>query len=415
MLSLFTRYRHITLLVACVFCSLTLLSLNRPAETILTSSNVMERTMLFLLQPFQSTVSGVISKIQQIWSGYIALVNLHEENQRLQQQLQLVNAEKNLYVEKSLAYDRLKDTLHLMEERQFSTILARVIGYDASNQANTIIVNRGANDGVQESWPVITPDGIAGLTVSVSPTSSKVLLLTDPSCNVAALIQRTRDQGIVGGQSKKNAYLMKYVNKRATIREGVTYQITETALQELGKAGIPGFRIADHVLPRLQEAGIPTDTLLVLEELKDLLYVSQTSFVHALEAIIGKEQTDWYLPIFLQFARADLLVKLQQLKDQPYPSEKEFLNALTALIGPEQMRQYQDIIVNQVREEETVVSSGLGGIFPKGLKIGTVSKVLKEDYDLFQDIEVTPSVDFSKLEEVLIIRRTKEETVESGS
>jgi cell shape-determining protein MreC len=34
---------------------------------------------------------------------------------------------------------------------------------------------------------------------------------------------------------------------------------------------------------------------------------------------------------------------------------------------------------------------------------------MKQDYGLFQDIEVTPSVDFSKLEEVLIIRRDEQE------
>jgi rod shape-determining protein MreC len=54
---------------------------------------------------------------------------------------------------------------------------------------------------------------------------------------------------------------------------------------------------------------------------------------------------------------------------------------------------------------EVVLSSGLGGIFPKGLRIGTVSKVVKQDYGLFQEVEVAPSVDFSKLEEVLIIYR----------
>ena len=80
------------------------------------------------------------------------------------------------------------------------------------------------------------------------------------------------------------------------------------------------------------------------------------------------------------------------------------MNALETTIGKERSLQYNDLILKHVQEEETVVSSGLGGIFPKGLLIGTVSKVIKQDYGLFQDIEVTPSVDFSKLEEVLIIR-----------
>jgi rod shape-determining protein MreC len=381
-----------------------LLSLNRPANT-LKPSNVMERGMLFVLQPFQSAASRVVSYVQHVWQGYIALVRLNEENQRLREEIRQLQVEKNRYIEKSLAYDRLKDTLNLVEERQFFTILARVIGHDPTNQTNTIVVNRGSDDGVQESWPVITQDGIAGMTVSVSKNASKILLLIDPNCNVAALVQRTRDQGIVGGQSKKEAYIMKYVNRRADIREGTIYQLTEPALKELAKEDVPGFRLTERSFIKLQETDIPADVLIILEDLKDLLYISQNSFIRALEATIGQEQTDWYKAMILESATADILEKLQDLQNQKYTSEAEFVRALETTIGQEQTMRYSPVILKYAQEKETVVSSGLGGIFPKGLLIGTVSKVVKQDYGLFQEIEVAPSVDFSKLEEVLIIRR----------
>ncbi|MBW1732805.1 MAG: rod shape-determining protein MreC [Deltaproteobacteria bacterium] len=53
---------------------------------------------------------------------------------------------------------------------------------------------------------------------------------------------------------------------------------------------------------------------------------------------------------------------------------------------------------------DTVITSGLGGIFPKGLPVGRISKVKDLPGELFKGVEVTPSVDFSKLEEVLVIR-----------
>ena len=56
----------------------------------------------------------------------------------------------------------------------------------------------------------------------------------------------------------------------------------------------------------------------------------------------------------------------------------------------------------KVKAGDQVLSSGLGGIFPKGLVIGTVSKVIKKKQGLFQEIILSPSPDFSKLEEVLI-------------
>lgn len=55
-----------------------------------------------------------------------------------------------------------------------------------------------------------------------------------------------------------------------------------------------------------------------------------------------------------------------------------------------------------IKVGDRVLSSGLGGIFPKGLFVGTVSKVVKKKQGLFQEITLTPSSDLSKLEEVLV-------------
>jgi len=56
-----------------------------------------------------------------------------------------------------------------------------------------------------------------------------------------------------------------------------------------------------------------------------------------------------------------------------------------------------------IRVGDRVVSSGLGGVFPKGLLVGTVTSVHKKPYGLFQEVTVTPAVDFATLEEVLVI------------
>jgi len=58
---------------------------------------------------------------------------------------------------------------------------------------------------------------------------------------------------------------------------------------------------------------------------------------------------------------------------------------------------------HDIRVGDIVVSSGLDGVFPKGLRIGYVSEVVKRTSGIFQNIKVTPYVDFDKLEEVLVI------------
>jgi rod shape-determining protein MreC len=52
---------------------------------------------------------------------------------------------------------------------------------------------------------------------------------------------------------------------------------------------------------------------------------------------------------------------------------------------------------------DVVVSSGLDGVFPKGIRVGYVHAVDKPDSGIFQQLAVTPYADFEKLEEVLVV------------
>jgi rod shape-determining protein MreC len=54
---------------------------------------------------------------------------------------------------------------------------------------------------------------------------------------------------------------------------------------------------------------------------------------------------------------------------------------------------------------DVVITSGLGGVFPKGLLVGQVTSVDETPGELFKEVLVKPAVDFSRLEEVLILLR----------
>lgn len=62
-----------------------------------------------------------------------------------------------------------------------------------------------------------------------------------------------------------------------------------------------------------------------------------------------------------------------------------------------------------VKVGDTVISSGMGGIFPKGLPLGVVRAVSKKEADLFQKINVALFADPAGIEEVLVIMSDKGE------
>jgi rod shape-determining protein MreC len=52
---------------------------------------------------------------------------------------------------------------------------------------------------------------------------------------------------------------------------------------------------------------------------------------------------------------------------------------------------------------ELVVSSGLGGVYPPGIRLGRVSKILYQENDTSVEIELAGTADFSRLEYVFVI------------
>lgn len=73
--------------------------------------------------------------------------------------------------------------------------------------------------------------------------------------------------------------------------------------------------------------------------------------------------------------------------------------------GDEAYQLYYVLKSAEVQEGDPVITSELGGVFPKGLLIGTVSKIINEEGGMFKQIEVEPATDFSQLENLIIIMK----------
>lgn len=58
-----------------------------------------------------------------------------------------------------------------------------------------------------------------------------------------------------------------------------------------------------------------------------------------------------------------------------------------------------------IRPGDTLITSGLGGIFPKGIPVGTVKDVRKSDLDVMRQMDVEPFQDFTTLEEVFVMEK----------
>jgi len=112
---------------------------------------------------------------------------------------------------------RLQKLLNLKERSPYKLIAARVIGRCSDSWSSCIIIDKGKNRGVRPGAAVITYLGVAGRVTEVSALTSKIVLITDPNLGVSAIVQRSRQEGLVSG-TLGNSLIMRYLPDDSDIK-----------------------------------------------------------------------------------------------------------------------------------------------------------------------------------------------------
>jgi len=261
--------RHQTLILAVLLLLAMLLvySFNLRQKS---ATTLLERVVLAVTEPLQAALTLSGRSVGALWTRYLWLIETQEQNLALSRENRELRASLQGVSETRLENQRLRKLLDFVETDPRPVLPAMVVAEDASSWARTIVIDKGALQGVREGLPVVVAEGVVGRVIKVAPGSARVLLVIDASSSVAGLVQRFRTRGVARGNGR-----------------GLTFEYA--------------------------------------------------------------------------------------LRDE------------TVQVG------------------DLIITSGMGGLFPKGLVLGYVTQVQRTDASLFQQIELRPDLDFSRLEEVLVL------------
>jgi rod shape-determining protein MreC len=230
-----------------------------------------ETALMWVVSPVQNLITLTLDSASDFVDHYLFVGEVSEENERLQQEIGKLIRQNNELREELRQRGRIGELMEYQEERQLKSVVAKVIGRDATQWARVVFINKGTQDGIAENLPVVTSAGIVGHVIQAGLNTSKVMLIVDGRSSVDTLFSRDRVSGIVVGTGMEFCE-MKYVPITAEVNVG-----------------------------------------------------------------------------------------------------------------------------------DQIISSGLGGVYPKGLVMGTVIRIDKATQGLFQEIFIAPSADFGRLEEVLVL------------
>jgi len=98
-------------------------------------------------------------------------------------------------------------------------VLAQVIGRSTLPTQQTALLDKGQGDGLTLDTLVIDPEGVVGRLVELHLSSALVLLVTDPDSRIAALVERSRETGLLVGRSLSQCELV-YLDGQADVAIG---------------------------------------------------------------------------------------------------------------------------------------------------------------------------------------------------
>ena len=190
-----------------------------PLEGFVTSVKTL---LSYVFIPQVRLAHGTVKYAEGVHQTVRELLDAHEENHRLKQQIEmsrlLTTQAETVFKEN----ERLTAALNLQPVTPWKGVWAKV-AYREPSQWNTVIIDKGTADGVEERSAVLSveqgQEGLAGIVVEATENTAKVLLVRDEDFSAAVTLEQGQEEGLlVGGGSQ--AVQIKYLPLVAQIAKG---------------------------------------------------------------------------------------------------------------------------------------------------------------------------------------------------
>lgn len=181
----------------------------------------------------------VHEQVASFWSRYLYFVGIRQQNDQLRLELDTAKKELAELRENASEVERLRQILSLTPPIDWTRRAARIISHRLGPNAalETFLIDKGSAHGVTVNMPVVSPDGVVGRVLRLSPTAATILLITDPNSRIPVVSQKNRTQGIVKGEGPAKELSLQYVPQGAPVEEGE--MLVTSGLEEIFPKGLP--------------------------------------------------------------------------------------------------------------------------------------------------------------------------------
>ena len=303
--SVLGRYRNLVILVGVLFLQV----LGLAMQVKRSGGNDVEDTRLIriwgvgAITPFERILVWAQNSTGNVWHNYFYLRGVRAENRQLKEQIEQMRIEQVRLSEDAAQARRLQTLLAFKEQFISRTVAAQVIGSSGSDLSRIIYIDKGENAGIKRDMAVMTSDGVVGKVLVVFPSVSQVLLISDQSSGVGAILEKTRLQGVLRGTANGEVVLERVMSDEQV-------PVGETVLTSGG----------DQIFPK----GLPVGTVSKVGNGKDLFLnikikpAANLSKLEEVLVLVEKQERQAVAEDNVRVRAADILAqRLPSVPDKP--------------------------------------------------------------------------------------------------
>ena len=154
----------------------------------------------YVVVPFEKGISNLGGWLSRRSDELVQIRKLMDENEMLKEKVAELTEENTLLYQDRYELNKLRQLFELDQQySQYDKVGARIIARDAGNWYTSFIIDKGADDGLEEDMNVIAGGGLVGRITVVGPNWSRVQALISDDFHVSGMTLSSEDNLIVSG------------------------------------------------------------------------------------------------------------------------------------------------------------------------------------------------------------------------
>lgn len=160
-----------------------------------------------------------VTKAVGMLEKFHSYTRIYEQNQELRRELQQMKAWREAALQLEQKNARLLDLNKVRLDPKLTHVTGVVLADSGSPFRQSVLLNVGARDGIQDGWATMDGLGLVGRISGVGQTTSRVILLTDSNSRIPVVIQPSGRRALLAGDNS-TAPILDFLESREDVRPG---------------------------------------------------------------------------------------------------------------------------------------------------------------------------------------------------